>query len=1346
MGLQFTRFYNSKYHNRSGPLGYGWTHSFNISASVCSDFGACLGNRAPQDATAVLVAEVVNQDLAAAAITNSSPRDWALAALVANWMTSQLTDQSVSIAIGQKVMEFNRQPDGSYTPPPGITTSLSVSSGVYVAQERLANRYAFNTNNLLDHVSDPDGNVLQFNYDASGTNLSQVSCSSFGSAKSMNFNYSGGRVSSVVDGAGTMTYVYSPAGDLTNVTDTVGNTWLLGYDGSHHLTSITDPQGIVTIQNSYNSSDQVTNQISASNHSWNYYCTGEQTVEQDPLGNQTTYYYDDRQRTISVQTPDGAQTSASYDGQDHVIQTVDALGTTNIMVYDGNNNLISVTNAVGRPEQRTTVNIYDGQSQLVAVTNAAGKQTTIEYNATHHPIQITDALGTQQNFAYSQGLKQSFSVVSGTITLDAGTYTYDGYGFSKVDYLADSGATTFSHDSVGDLGSITDPLGNTTTYVYDKRRLLTNVIDAVGGTLWKSYYKNGLLNTETDQRGFTTSYSYTPAYKALTVTAPDGGVVSNAYDADDRLVTNWSPRVFHTAFYLDAMGRVTNQVSALTNSMQTVYDLNGNVVRTVDAVGDVTSNLYDGLDQNIQQFRPLGSVLFGYDALGKVTNTVDELTRTWRSQYDALERLTQNFRPSGASEQYSYDGLNDRIGFINADNHSMAFGFDSQSRLKSVTNAVNQGAAYTYDGAGNLISRKDSLNRTTTLSYDAANRLTNSAYADGTFASLKYDSDSNVTTSQTAQSTVDFGYDTCDRLSTVKGQIGSAAWTVSYGYDKSGNVTNLVYPGSNVVTYVYDAEERLTSVTDWNHKTTTFNYDNAGRLTSVDYGNGGTGTFGYDSENRVTSLSHTAPGGSNFVNRVITRNAVGYKLQENINNGLNPVIAVALNKQQSFDPADRLLSSTDQHGNVTTNSFDADGNVLSSTSPTSTVSYVWDCADRLTAITNGATVTSFLYDGQGNRIGRISVTTTNYFALNYRAGLKNVLAELDGTGHVTRWYIWGPAGLVCHIDGTDGTTTHYYHADEQGSTLALTDGSGNVSDQFAYSPYGELSAHIGTNSTPYEWLGGGAVRAEGTNTYAMLRRFYSADQKRFMSADPKGIDGWVNLYAYGNLNPTIFTDPYGLGVETTSASITPLSVAGWTLDQANNIIQGLSAAGAATAGSILDMAGESIVGNPSLGSGFDNLAGQFSSQFNPAARAGFYDPNNPVTKTATYGVAAATMLLDPEAALAEMGPAADTGELGGLNLFKFGDSTSTTATGWRNGDYFLNLPNQGSPAANWAQNSSALRSAMSEGNPIFDSYIDTSTGQQIPTTGFLNAERNQLENNGWTFNPQTGAYHPPTGP
>jgi hypothetical protein len=98
---------------------------------------------------------------------------------------------------------------------------------------------------------------------------------------------------------------------------------------------------------------------------------------------------------------------------------------------------------------------------------------------------------------------------------------------------------------------------------------------------------------------------------------------------------------------------------------------------------------------------------------------------------------------------------------------------------------------------------------------------------------------------------------------------------------------------------------------------------------------------------------------------------------------------------------------------------------------------------------------------------------------------------------------------------------------------------------------------------------------------------------------------------------------------------------------------------------------------------------------------------------------------------------------GGLNLFKWGEKQTTTATAWQNGDYMLFLPNQGGTAANWAQNSSRLRELMREGKPIYDSYRDAVTGMQIPTRGFLNAERNLLKSHGWQYNPQTGAYHPP---
>ena len=100
---------------------------------------------------------------------------------------------------------------------------------------------------------------------------------------------------------------------------------------------------------------------------------------------------------------------------------------------------------------------------------------------------------------------------------------------------------------------------------------------------------------------------------------------------------------------------------------------------------------------------------------------------------------------------------------------------------------------------------------------------------------------------------------------------------------------------------------------------------------------------------------------------------------------------------------------------------------------------------------------------------------------------------------------------------------------------------------------------------------------------------------------------------------------------------------------------------------------------------------------------------------------------------------------GAVNLFKFNSAQALKARGWKEGDSFLHLPNQGTAKLNWAQNSSRLREAMRSGKPIFDSYIDEA-GNLIPTRGFLNAERELFKNRGWTFNTTTGAWHPPVSP
>jgi hypothetical protein len=47
----------------------------------------------------------------------------------------------------------------------------------------------------------------------------------------------------------------------------------------------------------------------------------------------------------------------------------------------------------------------------------------------------------------------------------------------------------------------------------------------------------------------------------------------------------------------------------------------------------------------------------------------------------------------------------------------------------------------------------------------------------------------------------------------------------------------------------------------------------------------------------------------------------------------------------------------------------------------------------------------------------------------------------------------------------------YYHYDSRGSTLALTDGSQVVSDQYAYDPFGDVVSRSGATENPFGYVG-----------------------------------------------------------------------------------------------------------------------------------------------------------------------------------------------------------------------------------------------------------------------------------
>jgi RHS repeat-associated protein len=105
------------------------------------------------------------------------------------------------------------------------------------------------------------------------------------------------------------------------------------------------------------------------------------------------------------------------------------------------------------------------------------------------------------------------------------------------------------------------------------------------------------------------------------------------------------------------------------------------------------------------------------------------------------------------------------------------------------------------------------------------------------------------------------------------------------------------------------------------------------------------------------------------------------------------------------------------------------------------------------------------------------------------------------------------------------TETDDYLTDALGSTVALTGATGASQVAYSYSPFGSQSATGGTTTNSYTFTG---RETDGLGIDYYRARYYNPTTGRFISEDPSGLGGGINLYAYAGGSPTNFTDPSGL--------------------------------------------------------------------------------------------------------------------------------------------------------------------------------------------------------------------------
>ncbi len=1106
MPFSFERTFNSLDGN-NGPLGYGWTHTYNIT------------------------------------------------------LTDNTTDVTVRWGDGKTATWTTS--DGTYTPQYGVFDTLTKDATYYTVKLKNMTMYRFDaTTKLLAAIVDENGNTMSFT--ASGSNIGSVTDTV---GRTITFSYdTNSRITAVSDPTGrSALFSYDVNGNLVSSTNLAGNTTTYTYDANHLLLTITDPRGSVAITNTYDSDRWVV------------------ISQKDALGAETLYSYDAANRTTQIIDPLGNSSYHQFDERLRLTRETDARGNSAVYVYNSIGTIQSVTDKNGN----VTSYEYDASGNVLTKTEPLGKVSSALYNPDNNPTEKTDARGYKTTFEYSADGKGNLLKVNNPAEIGGSTsYSYDVYGQVQTVTDAEGGVTTNYYDTYGNKVQVIDAMGfrhtfdydyvgrkvaehhyldaatiTSTAYEYDARDNLVSITDASGGVSTFKYDANGNKTEHVDARKNRIKFAYDAKNRLVSKTSPLNELETYTYDEMDRRTAVKNPRGYTTNAYYDSMGNVTYESDALGNVVQHEYDANGKRTSNTDAMGNVTVFAYDALNRLASKTGLLGysesytydlsgnrltmtnaegkTTSFAYDALNRLVSTTDARSNTTVNEYDrlgrlkkvtdarsnqtsfvydALGRLTTVTDAAGGVVTATYDALGNRLTLKDSRENTTTYTYDLLGRLVRETDPLGNAKLFHYDAVGNLTTFIDASG-TTNYTYDANNRLTDIAYPD-VAVSYTYDSNGNRLSTKDNMGTTSFAYDRLDRVSSITDPFGMI---VGYTYDPNGKRTSTKYPGNRPVFYYYDELNRLASVEDWGGIVTSYRYDKDGRMIGQTMGNGATVEYTYDEAGRLTDKVDKTSGGAVIAAYHYELDAAGNRTGMTMDQPLVPT------------PNAESSSFTHNAGNQVTASgskaytYDGRGNRATRQEGALTTQYMYNFANRLTRVINGTSTHEYRYSSDGKRLSAVIDGVETRYLLDLNGGMENVLADMTSANVIQKYYVYGD-GLLYSVDKATGARL-YYHYDPLGSTVAITDADGNITDKYAYLPYGELNQSETTHTNPFTYVGKYGVMKEPNGLYFMRARFYDPETRRFMSVDPvKGEmkdTQTLNFFTYVANRPANGIDPDG---------------------------------------------------------------------------------------------------------------------------------------------------------------------------------------------------------------------------
>jgi RHS repeat-associated protein len=1036
-----------------------------------------------------------------------------------NWTHSynlKLTEEEglVKIALEDGRVETHTQlPDGSYLAERGVFDRLTrVAASRYILSSKDQIHREFN-NGRLASIRDRNGNSHTLEYNAQGQ-LARILDTS---GRFLSFTYNAaGRIETIVDPLPrTIRYAYNASGDLISVTDARGGATRYTYDSPHQMLTATDPNGNVFVTNVYDDLQRVValqKDAYGAETRFSYDFTTRLTTVTDPFGHKTYHQHDEHLRLTAQTNENGHTESFDYDLDNNRTLVVDRNGHATRYSYDSRGNVLSKTdpyqnktfityNANNDPIRRldplghVTEFAYDARGNLIRTTDAMGRSAQIEYNAQGKPVKLTDRRGNATN------------------------HGYDAAGDQVTTTDADGRQTTMTYDKVGRLLTTRDPLGHTTVQTYDGNNNLLSIRNPLNQTISYEYDANDNRTKITDARGNATTYEFDAKDRLVKVVDADAKTTRHEYDAYDRKTKTIDARGNTTRFEYDPAGRQIATINPLNERTEFQYDKTGNRIAVKDPLGRTTRMEYDRMDRLVAVVDPLGNRSeTRYDRLGRKTESLDPLRRPTRYTYDPMGRLLTVTDPAGGVVRYSWDPEGNKLTATNPLGRSTSHQYDKLNRLVRRVEPNNRVEAFEYNAVGNLVRRTDAKGQTTRYEYDANRRMLRTIYPDNSQVVVSYDANGNRLGVLDSLGTSAFLYDKLNRMTRYTNPFGTR---VDFLYDENSNRTSVTYPGSRAVNYSYDAANRMSTVVDWLSRTTRYTYNTAGDLLETQLPNNTRTNHTYDTAGRLASLINHGPASTMISSYAYTLDAVGNHRSVDAREPAEGILSPSLTNY-TYDVEDRMISA-----GGAAHTYDANGNLLAAGKQ---MTLRYDFENRLveTREASGALYT-FRYDGFGNRLERTFGGNTERYLLDPSGSLSQVLGVFNTSGAGSEFFVYG-LGLICKVDAAHNA--EFFHYDSRGSTIAVTNGGGQIQRAYAYDPFGQsLAVHPQSASDRFQYLGRHGVVRDPSGLYHVRARYYSTAAGRFISKDPfRGFDDQsqtLNRYVYALNNPVRLIDISG---------------------------------------------------------------------------------------------------------------------------------------------------------------------------------------------------------------------------